>query len=639
MSGKVEFRDDALMTGEFPAFIWKWTNLERFQLKFSGITSVDLTGIENMVNLTEYNTEGNAIGGTVPAAIFTLPAMEKIYIHNCEYDALPAELTSASGLSRLYFNGNSLTDLPDMSGITWGAGAKVRVQDNNLTFEDLEGNVALSSNADVAEFNYSPQATVGVETYQYPDAGSMVVLASNVGGSDNVYTWIQGAADVVASTTDLTIDAFDAATNSGRYSAIVQSGLVPGLDISVVPQKLFASVQAQDSLALVALHNTNGGTGWTGYDTWLNGPLNTWEGVTIDSASQRVVNVNFKDMELVGTLVQDIEDITEMSGKIEFRDDALMTGEFPSFIWKWTKVDRFQLKFSGITSVDLTGIENMVNLTEYNTEGNAIGGTAPAAVFALPAMEKVYLHNCEYDALPAELTSTIGLSRLYFNGNSLSDLPDMSSMTWGAGAKIRVQDNQLTFEDLEGNVIISTDTLVAEFNYSPQANVGDTTLIEALTGDMVTMDAPVVGGSANIYTWVKGGIDVVGNESVYEIASVAIADIDTFFLLVQSTLVPGLDIIREPVLLTVDGFTSSIQDLDHFGEIKVMGNPLQHTLSIQADEIIERVIIHSIDGQQMSNQAVNNQQINLPVSDLTPGLYLVTLESEGQFITLKVVKE
>ena len=235
-----------------------------------------------------------------------------------------------------------------------------------MTFEDLEANVVIGSAPNVEEFRYSPQAAVGVETYHYPEAGSTVALDAGVGGSANIYTWIRGTDEFVGDASTFTIDAFDAATNSGRYFAVVQSELVPGLDILVAPQKLFASVQAQDSLALVALYNANGGTEWTGYDTWLNGPMNAWEGVTIDSASQRVDNVNFKDMNIVGTLAQDIEDITEMGGKIELRDDSLMTGELPAFLWRWTNVERFQLKFSGITSVDLTGIENMVNLTEYN---------------------------------------------------------------------------------------------------------------------------------------------------------------------------------------------------------------------------------------------------------------------------------
>lgn len=57
------------------------------------------------------------------------------------------------------------------------------------------------------------------------------------------------------------------------------------------------------------------------------------------------------------------------------------------------------------------------------------------------------------------------------------------------------------------------------------------------------------------------------------------------------------------------------------GEINVLGNPVQHTLSIQTDKQIDRVLIHSRTGQQFRNQVVNNQRIDLPVSDLLSGLY------------------
>lgn len=638
MSGKIEIHDDAGLVGELPAAIWKWVNVERFQLKRTGITSINTTGLENMVNLTEFNTEKNPISGEAPGVIFTLPAMEKVYLHDCNYDAVPTELNAAAGkLSRLYFNGNGLTELPDLSAMTWKSGAKVRFHNNALTFEDLEPIVRFAASENVAELRYSPQAAVGAETYHYPAAGSAVALDGTIGGSANMYTWVRGIDEVVAETGTLNIPAFDAATNSGRYFAVVQSSLVPGLDIHVAPQKLFASVQAQDSLALVDLYKNNGGATWVGYDAWLSGPISTWEGVTIDSASQRVTHVAFKGMDLTGTLTSSLEDISQMGGKIEMHDDIGMTGELPAAIWRWTNVERFQLKRTGITSINTAGLENMVNLTEFNTEANPIGGTIPGVIFTLPAMEKVYLHNCEYDAIPAEMVTKTGMTRLYLNGNNLTSLPDMASMTWGGGAKVRVQDNHLTFEDLEGNVAVASDTLVAEFKYSPQANVGEATTVEAVAGDTVNM-ALAVGGSANMYTWVMGEETIVGDMASYSIEGVTADHAGKYRLLVQNDLVPGLDIWSEAFQLFVDGVTST-HDLNHFGEINVMGNPMTHTLSIQTDKQIERVMIHSINGQQFRNQVVNNEQINLPVSDLVPGMYLVTLQSEGQFYTLKVVKE
>lgn len=135
-----------------------------------------------------------------------------------------------------------------------------------------------------------------------------------------------------------------------------------------------------DSLALVDLYNDCGGTEWVGFDTWLNGPISTWEKVTVDSAMQRVTNVEFKEMVLSGTLPASLGNMDEMSGKIEFRDDTGLTGTLPAFLWNWTKVERFQIKFSGYTSIDTTGMSNMVNLTEFNSEGTPITGMAPGIV-------------------------------------------------------------------------------------------------------------------------------------------------------------------------------------------------------------------------------------------------------------------
>ena len=71
-----------------------------------------------------------------------------------------------------------------------------------------------------------------------------------------------------------------------------------------------------DSLALVDLYNNNGGVNWSGFDTWLNGPISTWEGVTVDAELQRVTHVAFKNIDLVGTLPASLGNMTEMSGKI-----------------------------------------------------------------------------------------------------------------------------------------------------------------------------------------------------------------------------------------------------------------------------------------------------------------------------------
>ena len=156
-----------------------------------------------------------------------------------------------------------------------------------------------------------------------------------------------------------------------------------------------SSVEAQtleaDSLALVALYNECGGSEWSGFDTWLNGPISTWEQVTVDSATQRVTHVEFSNMTLVGTLPASLGNIDQMSGKIQLNGQEGLVGELPAAVWKWVNVERFQLKFTGVTSMDLAGIENMVNLTEFNSENTPLSGMVPGALFYASSNGKAIL--------------------------------------------------------------------------------------------------------------------------------------------------------------------------------------------------------------------------------------------------------
>ncbi|WP_235296268.1 T9SS type A sorting domain-containing protein [Portibacter marinus] len=637
ISSKIEFRDDTLLVGALPSFLWNWTKVERFQLKFSGITSIETDGVEKMVNLTEFNTEGSPIEGMVPAEFFMLPSMQKLYFHDGEYDALPPEMVTTSGLDRLYLNGNNLTELPDMSNIVWAEGAKIRVHNNHLTFEDLEDNIVLTMDTLVEEFRYSPQAKVGEMMTLMPEPGSEVTLQVPVGGSENVYSWIKGE-DLVGEGESFVITSFDEAVDAGTYYVVVQSPLVPGLDIVSHDIVLLGNAASMDSLALVDLYNFNGGETWVGYDSWLNGPIDTWEGVTVDSLTRRVVGVDFRDMHLIGTLQESLGNLTELSSKVEFRDDSLLVGALPSFLWNWTKVERFQLKFSGITSIETEGVEKMVNLTEFNTEGSPIEGMVPGAFFTLPSMVKLYFHDGNYDALPPELLTSSGLDRLYLNGNNLTDLPDMSGIVWGDGAKVRVHDNFLTFEDLESNVVITQDTLVEEFRYSPQANVGDSTALDLDTGDTLAISVNV-GGSSNVYTWIKGEDMVVegAEEATLQIDSVTTEDSGSYFALVQSPLVPGLDIFSEPTTVSVAP-PSGLVELT-FDGLKIYGNPVGEKVRIQSEEVIGKVSVFNAAGQLVFRQSYNAKDIQLNLGHLHAGLYHIMLQDDQKYQTISVVKK
>jgi len=306
--------------------------------------------------------------------------MRDVYLEDGMWTSLPADLPipTETPLRRFYLNGNQFTDLPDFTGMVWADGAKIKIRNNYLTFEDIEPNMWIADVDTVSAFEYSPQEMIGEDMYVFAESGSAVTMESKIGGGDaTVYTWVMGVDNVVGDMMDYTIDAYDPATQSGTYYCLGQNANVPGLDIMTGKKMLWESDVAQDSLALVALYNDCNGAGWgDDYANWTTDSVNNWTGVTVEEigGARRVTSVAFKNMTLTGTLPAELGNMTEMAGKIELIDQVGLTGEFPAFIWNWTKVERLQIKFCGFTSIDVTGIEAMVNLYEFNTQATPFEG-------------------------------------------------------------------------------------------------------------------------------------------------------------------------------------------------------------------------------------------------------------------------
>jgi hypothetical protein len=309
-----------------------------------------------------------------------------------------------------------------------------------------------------------------------------------------------------------------------------------------------------DSLALVALYNECGGTNWTGFDTWMNGPLSTWENITITNVDgvDRVTNIVLKAMTLTGTLPDELGNLTEMNGKIELLDQPGLTGTFPASIWNWTKVERLQIKRCGFTDIDVTGIEKMVNLYEFNTEATPFEGEIPVEIFKLPKMRDLYLEDGMWSSLPADLPipTPTPLRRFYINGNQFTDLPDLTGMVWASGTNVKIRNNYLTFEDIEPNMWIKGDANISTFEYSPQETIGKDMIVYAGAGSEVTLMSNIEETASTVYTWIKGEDEVVGDTKDLTIASFDPAtQSGSYFCLVQSSAVPGLDIMTGKKML------------------------------------------------------------------------------------------
>lgn len=72
----------------------------------------------------------------------------------------------------------------------------------------------------------------------------------------------------------------------------------------------FANDPVTDSLALVALYNSTGGTSWTTKTNWLTGDISTWAGVTV--TGQNITALNLSSNNLTGAVPDPLVDIVAL---------------------------------------------------------------------------------------------------------------------------------------------------------------------------------------------------------------------------------------------------------------------------------------------------------------------------------------
>lgn len=80
-----------------------------------------------------------------------------------------------------------------------------------------------------------------------------------------------------------------------------------------------------------------------------------------------------------------------------------------------------------------------------------------------------------------------------------------------------------------------------------------------------------------------------------------------------------------------------------YGSLEVYPNPVTDVLHVSLSDLVSdkvSVTLVSLDGKTVWQrlQPINNQLIEIPVQDLTPGMYLIRIEAEGKFYSGRFIK-
>ena len=136
---------------------------------------------------------------------------------------MPASFTDLTGLTTLDLSGNTITSIPDISGLP--VLSAPNVSDNLLGFGSLD-----NGNYQITGIVYSPQKTFFTEVDVLAEVNTeLVINREEPTGSANIYTWYKDNV-VVPGETGPTLTLVSAQfTDEGIYRSEVTSSIVPVL--------------------------------------------------------------------------------------------------------------------------------------------------------------------------------------------------------------------------------------------------------------------------------------------------------------------------------------------------------------------------------------------------------------------------
>jgi PKD repeat protein len=393
-----------------------------------------------------------------------------------------------------------------------------------------------------------------------------------------------------------------------------------------------------DSLALVALYQQNGGNNWLSHNNWLEGPLDTWENVTIEKG--RVVALNLysysgkfgltgdltpeiakltalkslrlSDNELTGNLPANIGDMEALESLVLF--DNQLSGPIPQSIGNLKHLTKLWIMDNALSGSIPSTFGNMTDLQEIFLNGNQLSGEVPSSVSNLNNLEMLDLRDNNLSGKFPSLGSSHTLQVFAITNNQFTGLADISS-NFGNPITLWVENNYLDFADLSPYLDM---TFSNDYLYSPQNTLSDTT-IYLNRGDQFNIESKTA-GTQTYYQWYKDGNSYDCTSKTLNIENVNSSDAGVYYCQAGNNLFSNFNINSRNFKLIVDNpnGVSTIPD----NIVKVFPNPSNGEFFIQSQGNIQEIKIYSIDGKEMhfdQHKVDNTISIKLNI----PGIYIL----------------
>ena len=341
--------------------------------------------------------------------------------------------------------------------------------------------------------------------------------------------------------------------------------------------------------------------------------------------------------EFSGSIPLEICDLTSLAW-LDLGSNQL-AGTIPPEIGNLTELYYLDLSFNQLTGSISSSIGSLVQLENLYLSLNQLEGPIPSDIGDLSNLIILSLYGNQLTgAVPASFNNLSDLFALYLYSNQLTDMVDLSdldSLTY-----LQIQDNRFTFEDIEPNIGIDT------FVYAPQDSVGETQDTTVSVGDNLSFSVNV-GGSANLYQWMKDDADIAGaDSSVLDFPSVLLFDAGTYICKITNTIAIDLTLYSRPIQLTVENGVGVADRTGttpkKFNLTQNYPNPFNPNTKIRYDvknPCHVSLKVYNINGQEVcdlinSFHAPGSYEVEFHSENVSSGLYFYKIQM-GKFHDFK----
>ena len=471
--------------------------------------------------VTKLDLSSNLVSGYVPHQFGYIDQLDTVNLFdNAVSDSLPESFDSLRNLRHFDLSNNQLLGIPalQLTGLD-----SFKVDHNILGFEDIVPNLTLGG------FSFHDQRILG-------DDGGDTILALGdsieldhlmVGGNGNIYQWyLNGDSLLAFKEATIKLDSF-APSDTGLYHLEITNPSVPNYAIVSNTYRPRISNFQEDSLALVALYNSTGGENWINNTNWLTGALNTWSGVSIDSAVDNLIL--YPDSIIL---------------EVPINTDAPNSTN-PEIVASQTEIQTSIPSANVLSALNINPhISDLISrrVVSLDLNANNLKGTIPDDFAYADAIMNLNLRGNEInDTIPESVLWLKNLRSLDISDNLFTELPLLAQLD--SLDSVDLSSNHFVFDDLEKN------RGFVYYKYAPQADFSPD---DSVVWDINTafIEERTIPGLYNNYKWTKNDQPFV-DTSFLNFPSIQFEDEGIYATEVRNDSLPDLTIKSGLLKITV----------------------------------------------------------------------------------------